>query len=143
MLRDGSSTHSREGDVVAPAMADRAARAFRLVGSEDGAVQPTKNVVGARYPEGTTPVQLPLGKGIPQPAMPLDNPLTVEGIALGEKLFFDKILSRGEIQDCSSCHHPDTAFADTGNAFSLGVREEEGLKNSMALFNLAWHDRFF
>ena len=143
MVRDASSTHSREGDTIAPAIADRASRAFRIVASEDGVVSTTAHQPGAVYPPNTTPVQLQLNRGIPQPRLPLDNPLTKEGIALGEKLFHDKRLSQGGIQDCVSCHFPDVAFSDQGNAFSLGVVEKEGLKNSMALFNLAWHDRFF
>jgi cytochrome c peroxidase len=143
MLRDGTSTHSREGDPIAPALADRASRAFTLISSEDGSVQPTIHFPGAVYPAGTTPVKLDLGKGVPQPNLPLDNPLTKEGIALGEKLFVEKKLSLGEGQHCLSCHFPDTAFSDAGNAFSLGIMNKEGLKNSMALFNLAWHDRFF
>lgn len=143
MVRDGASTHSRAGDPIAPAMASRAAKSFRLVASEDGVVRTTAHFPGAVYPAGTTPVQLALPRGVPQPELPLDNPLTKEGIALGEKLFFEKLLSKGNKQNCASCHQPDMAFSDAGNALSLGVDEKEGLKNSMALFNLAWHDEFF
>lgn len=46
-------------------------------------------------------------------------------IALGEKLFFDTILSKNRTQSCSTCHNPDHAFIDNrensvGGAGSLG-----------------------
>jgi|GEM_PF-3317884 len=36
------------------------------------------------------------------PLIPSDNPLTVEGVSLGKKLFFDKILSRNNTQSCAA-----------------------------------------
>ena len=32
--------------------------------------------------------------------------------ALGEVLFFDKSISFNKTQSCSTCHSPDTAFAE-------------------------------
>ena len=46
------------------------------------------------------------------PAIPNNNPLTQEGVALGKKLFFDKKLSGDGTQSCASCHHPQKAFTD-------------------------------
>ncbi len=71
--------------------------------------------------------------------IPTDNPLTVEGIALGKKLFYDKILSADNTISCSSCHSPDHAFSDT-KAFSSGVNGLLGGRNAMPLFNFAWAD---
>lgn len=72
------------------------------------------------------------------PVIPSNNPLTEEGVALGKKLFFDKILSRDNSQSCASCHDPKLAFTDS-NQFSEGVDKKLGTRNSMPLFNLAWN----
>ncbi len=79
--------------------------------------------------------------GFPAPAIPPDNPLTVEGIALGERLFADPILSVDSTIACISCHLPAHAFSDP-QPFSQGVG---GLtsRNSMPLFNLLWSSSFF
>jgi len=78
------------------------------------------------------------------PAFPeqILNPLTVEGVSLGRKLFFDKILSRGEKQSCGSCHNQLFGFTDNGRQFSLGGDGQVGLRNSMPLFNLAYVEKF-
>ena len=77
------------------------------------------------------------------PLIPINNPLTEEGIALGEKLFFDKKLSKDNTQSCASCHNPRNSFTDSLR-FSLGVDGFPGSRNSMPLFNLAWNfnDKF-
>ncbi|TVZ56435.1 cytochrome c peroxidase [Lutibacter sp. Hel_I_33_5] len=72
------------------------------------------------------------------PLIPSNNPLTQEGIALGKKLFFDKILSKNNTQSCASCHNPKKAFTDD-TRFSDGVDGKFGKRNSMPLFNLAWN----
>ncbi len=86
-----------------------------------------------------TPYDLNLTLDLPQPALPSDNPLTEEGVMLGRMLFYDKALSKGESQACASCHLQESAFVDTDKALSLGVENLPGTRNSMALFNLAWH----
>ncbi len=77
------------------------------------------------------------------PQIPTNNPLTVEGVALGKKLFFDKKLSRDNSQSCASCHNPQKAFTEN-RRFSIGVDGISGTRNSMPLFNLGWNfsDRF-
>ncbi|MDX1463856.1 MAG: cytochrome-c peroxidase, partial [Marinirhabdus sp.] len=72
------------------------------------------------------------------PVIPEDNPQTVEGIALGKQLFFDKSLSADNTLACASCHRPDNAFTDP-RQFSIGITGEEGFRNSMPLHNLAWN----
>ncbi len=90
---------------------------------------------------GPTPYQLVVPAGFPAPEIPPDNPLTVEGIALGERLFADPILSVDSTIACISCHLPAHAFADP-QPFSQGVG---GLtsRNSMPLVNLLWSRSFF
>jgi len=78
------------------------------------------------------------------PVIPIDNPQTVEGIALGKKLFFDPILSIDNTLACVDCHAPENAFTDS-DKFSDGVDGIFGNRNSMPLFNLAWNydEKFF
>jgi len=72
------------------------------------------------------------------PIIPNDNQQTVEGVALGKKLFFDTILSSNETQSCASCHAPQNAFSDN-TPTSDGVNGVFGSRNAMPLFNLAWN----
>jgi cytochrome c peroxidase len=72
------------------------------------------------------------------PIVPANNPLTEEGVALGKKLFFDRILSGDGSQSCTSCHNPKKAFTDQ-QQFSTGIQGESGERNAMPLFNLAWN----
>ncbi|MDC3340896.1 cytochrome-c peroxidase [Flavobacteriaceae bacterium] len=74
------------------------------------------------------------------PEIPRDNPLTVEGIALGKALFYDPILSANNTQSCASCHLQSGGFTDP-NQFSVGIDGSVGFRNSMPLFNLAWNRR--
>lgn len=72
------------------------------------------------------------------PVMPSANPQTVEGIALGKKLFYDTILSGDNTMACASCHAPESAFTNNLQ-FSIGIDGIEGSRNSMPIFNLAWN----
>lgn len=77
--------------------------------------------------------------------LPIDanNPMTVEGIALGKKLFFDPILSRDSSISCASCHKQEHSFSDD-RIRSIGVDGLPGARHAMPLVNLAWQkDRFF
>lgn len=72
------------------------------------------------------------------PVVPSNNPQTVEGVALGRKLFFDPILSGNGTQACADCHRPQNAFSDP-RQFSIGIEGNPGFRNSMPLQNLAWN----
>lgn len=93
---------------------------------------------------GYQPAALPLdvpeifSNNIIPPIIPTDNPQTVEGVALGKKLFFDEILSSDGSKSCASCHSPQNAFSDN-TPTSIGVAGVAGFRNSMPLFNLAWN----
>jgi cytochrome c peroxidase len=81
-------------------------------------------------------------QGLPQLINPPDNPMTVEGIALGRKLFYDSILSKNEEQSCSSCHDQQFGFG-TQDQFEVGVDGNIGNRNAMPIINLAWGRDFF
>jgi cytochrome c peroxidase len=78
---------------------------------------------------------------IPQHFFPLpvpdDNPLTIQGIALGKRLFFDPILSADSTMSCASCHLPEQAFADN-LAQAVGINGHIGERNVPSLLNVAY-----
>lgn len=99
-----------------------------------------------KYVATPSPIKIPqlFEANILAPIIPIDNPQTEEGIALGKKLFFDPILSIDNTQACANCHAPENAFTDS-DRFSDGVNGILGTRNSMPLFNLAWNydEKFF
>ena len=80
---------------------------------------------------------------LPKPNIPSDNPLSVEGIALGRLLFYDSILSINQTQSCASCHNQKHFFTDAGKSVSNGALKIPGDFNTMSLANLAWQTEFF
>jgi cytochrome c peroxidase len=81
---------------------------------------------------------------LPAPNIPTNNPLTVQGVDLGKKLFFDPILSGDNTLACSGCHSPEFAFDDS-NRFSTGIDFIQGTRNAMPIMNHAWNytNKFF
>lgn len=98
------------------------------------------------YEPTPSPIEIPVlfKENIIAPIIPTNNQQTIEGIALGKKLFFDPILSINNSIACANCHAPEKAFTDTSK-FSNGVNGALGTRNSMPLFNLAWNydEKFF
>ncbi|MGB0887608.1 MAG: cytochrome-c peroxidase [Vicingaceae bacterium] len=98
---------------------------------------PTGQVDGKPTPAPLNIPQIFLQNILP-PIIPANNPQTVEGIALGRKLFYDPILSGDGTQSCSSCHMQEFAFTDTAR-FSTGITGAQGDRQSMPIFNAAWN----
>lgn len=73
---------------------------------------------------------------------PDDNQLTVEGVALGRKLFYEKMLSNDLTMSCGSCHKQEDGFDDK-RQFSQGTNGAFGNRNAMAIINMAWNTAFF
>lgn len=90
-----------------------------------------------------TPYILNIPDGLPNMPIPPDNPLTLEGIDLGKKLFYDNILSGDNSQACGDCHKQNFGFTDSTNQFSIGIDGIAGTRNAMPLFNLGWSKSFF
>jgi len=75
--------------------------------------------------------------------LPADNPLTVEGVELGRRLFYDPRLSGTDTVSCATCHIQRLAFTD-GRRTSVGVSGRPLAFNAMSLANLMWGpQRFF
>lgn len=88
----------------------------------------------------TTPYVLQIPEGLPpmDPFIPTDNPMTVEGVALGRKLFYDPLLSGDNSQACATCHLQENGFSDP-RRFSEGIDGSIGNRNAMAIINLGWN----
>ncbi|MBL4592650.1 MAG: cytochrome-c peroxidase [Flavobacteriales bacterium] len=99
--------------------------------------EPTPQQPGQPTP---APLLIPqiFSQNILAPFIPSNNPQTIEGVALGRKLFFDPILSGDGTQACADCHSPEFSFTDS-NQFSTGITMQQGNRNSMAVFNVAWN----
>jgi|TARA_Y100000385_G_C13109130_1_gene650995 cytochrome c peroxidase len=89
-----------------------------------------------------TPYELEIPSHFPQMIIPEDNPMTVEGVELGRKLFYETLLSGDNSISCAECHAPSSAYSDP-NQFSTGIDGIQGGRNSMALINLGWNQAFF
>ena len=71
-----------------------------------------------------TPLYFPTANNIPP-----DNPMTEEGVALGEKLFFEE-------RSCTMCHHKEHSFEGGPEA----TLEHLGTEHTMLpLINLVWN----
>jgi cytochrome c peroxidase len=91
-------------------------------------------------PYTPTPYELPQPLFFPTTTnIPADNPMTEEGVELGEKLFFGSNLSPLTSHlpyCCASCHHPEFSFEGGPEA----TLEHLGTEHTMLpLINLAWN----
>lgn len=108
---------------------------------EDPPPDPIGDLVGIPYsPQAYTIVKPAYFPEIP---IPPSNPMTVDGVQLGRRLFYDPILSADSTMSCSTCHLPVGSFTDN-KAVSIGIDGIAGRRSSMALLNLAYvTDGFF
>ena len=83
--------------------------------------------------------QLP--RGIPEPQVPADNPMSARKVELGRRLFYDTRLSATGAYACASCHQQARAFSD-GRARAIGATGEPHPRSAMALANVAYNVRF-
>ena len=77
----------------------------------------------------------------PQIEYPTDNEPDNQKIALGERLFFDPIVSIDSSISCASCHKEVYGFADDV-AISPGVEGRLGKRNSPSLWNVGYQPYF-
>ena len=89
----------------------------------------------------TTPYIINTPLGFPNMTIPEENPTTLEGVTLGEKLFNDPNLSGNGTQSCSSCHHQSSNFSDP-NQYSTGINGIQGFRNASTLTNGGWNSTY-
>jgi cytochrome c peroxidase len=80
-------------------------------------------------------IKAPLG--LPPVPIPPQAPETMEAIALGRKLFYEKKLSKDNSLSCASCHNPLVGFTD-GLKHSTGVGGKAGIRNAPTVVNAAY-----
>ncbi len=61
-----------------------------------------------------TPYVLQIPSNLPQPEIPDDNPMTVEGVRLGRRLYYDSLLHPLKAMACASCHFQSAGFTVPG-----------------------------
>jgi cytochrome c peroxidase len=86
-------------------------------------------------------IVIPLGLDHYLP-VPESNPLTVEKVDLGRRLFLDRRLSRDGSIACATCHDPARAFSDD-RARAVGIDGRVGRRNAPALLNRGYGTAFF
>jgi cytochrome c peroxidase len=96
-----------------------------------------------KEPYTPTPLKITRPAGFPEMVIPADNPTTVEGVALGRKLFYETLLSANNTMSCGSCHNQSLAFSDNGTRFSTGIDGVQGTRNAQAIINLGWNRFYF
>ncbi len=90
----------------------------------------------------TTPYSFQLPNHFPAIQQPADNLATVEGVALGKLLFFDKNLSKQKNISCATCHILGQAFADNLPT-SIGTNGTTAVRNTQPIFNMAFQPSYF
>jgi cytochrome c peroxidase len=92
----------------------------------------------------TMRVQIPLGlnESSWRKRIPKDNPLSVEKVALGQALYFDKRLSIDGTVSCATCHDPALAFTDA-KVVAVGGRDRRGTRNAPTILNAVFNETFF
>jgi len=81
--------------------------------------------------------------GLPPVTASADNPPTLEKIALGRKLFFDRRLSFNNTMSCGMCHIPEQGFTDNELATPVGVEGRSLRRNSPTILNAAYTEHMF
>jgi cytochrome c peroxidase len=77
--------------------------------------------------------------GLPEVPVPVDNPLSDDKIALGDKLFHDTRFSlTGEVS-CSTCHDEQKGFTDSPLSTSEGIHKLTGTRNAPTVANALYN----
>jgi cytochrome c peroxidase len=85
-----------------------------IIAASAGGKDPTASASGETH---LTPVKIEYPKYFPNLPLPPGYKMTEEGVALGQKLYYDKMLSQGGPLDgnaCATCHIQESGFAKTG-----------------------------
>jgi cytochrome c peroxidase len=76
--------------------------------------------------------------GLPPVSVPEENAPTIEKIALGRKLFFDRRLSFNNTMSCAMCHVPEQGFTNNELATPVGVEGKSIRRNAPTILNVAY-----
>jgi len=99
-----------------------------------GETRPAKIVQAAAPPLDAIKAEYQRPAEIP---FPKSNPYTLRKALLGQRLFFDRRLSRSSAQSCASCHDPGFAWGD-GLPVGVGNGMAKLGRRSPSIVNAAW-----
>ena len=85
------------------------------------------------------PPQLP---GYAAMAVPADNPMTPEKVALGKQLYYDKRLSGDGVRSCYGCHLEEHGLA-TDDKLAIGAFDKTLTRNVPTMWNVGYHDKWY
>ncbi len=85
------------------------------------------------------PPQLP---GYMEMAVPADNPMTEEKVALGKQLYYDQRLSGDGNRSCYGCHVEEHGLTD-GRPTALGAFDRELTRNAPTMWNVGFHENWY
>ncbi|WP_275097201.1 cytochrome c peroxidase [Sedimenticola hydrogenitrophicus] len=105
-------------------------------------VLPTAPAEEVTYKNLITVDGLPPITHLPPPPVPPDNPMTVEKVELGRKLFFDGRLSGNTRSSCFVCHSPQLGWGD-GGGISRGYPGTRHWRNAQTILNSAYYNKIF
>lgn len=100
-----------------------------------------ESIAGSEETPPSVPYVWHLPPGLPVPAVPADNPMSMAKVALGCRLFFDARLSSTRTYSCASCHRPEFAFTD-GRARAIGATGDTVRRGTMTLTNVAYNTAY-
>jgi len=75
-------------------------------------------------------------------AIPADNPMTAEKVALGKQLYYDKRLSGDGARSCYGCHLKENGLTD-GKPLAIGAFDKTLTRSSPTLWNIGYHSEFY
>src|SRR5215208_577874 len=75
-------------------------------------------------------------------AIPADNPMSREKVALGRQLFFDERLILYGSRSCYSCHVCEHGLTD-GLPKAIGAANKQLTRSSPTLWNIGYHKEFY
>ncbi|MBK8264709.1 MAG: c-type cytochrome [Nannocystis sp.] len=81
-------------------------------------------------------------RGLSEPPVPEDNPMSAAKVELGHQLFFDKRLSVDGSRSCYSCHQNHLGNAD-GRVKALGPGDKDLPRNTPTIWNIAYHTAYY
>ncbi len=105
--------------------------------TQDAPALDSESLTNIPYSPQNFVLPIPDSISFPKMSIPVDNPLAVEGVELGRRLFYDPILSRDSGMACASCHQQKFAFSSP-TALSRGVDSLDGVRNAMSLTNVGF-----
>ncbi len=81
--------------------------------------------------------------GLPKVPVPANNPVTVDKIELGKKLFFDRRLSLNDTFSCAMCHIAEQGYTSNEMEKSVGFEGRFNRRNAPTLYNTAYLTKLF